>query len=859
MSRSEKKNEDENQSPFYNLDKGAVMQEMRIFSAKKLKSKQCYILLTKMLYLINTKGSNLTSDEATNVFIAVTKLFQTRDVALRRMMYLLLKELIPIAEDTIIAYAILIKDVNSSVDAYRANAIRVISGIIDRNLIGQLNRFLKQAIVHRDPAVASSALVSGMHLAQQSLDTIKRWSSEVQDAVGSSNVMVQYHALGLLHQIKKHDRLAVSKLIKSLSRSGSVRSHFAQCLLIRFSVEVLQESRTIDENILDYIQGCVSHTNEMVSLEAARALCKLCRGGLQIRLSPAISNLQIFLSSPNPTVKFAAARTLNQLANFEPETIASICSYELELLIQDPNKSIATMCITTLLKVEDEKHIERPLKEIAGFVKGIGDEYKMVVIEALKVLSLKYPGKYIAIIDLLSDLLRDDGGLEYKKSIIETILLVLNTVPEAKESGLENLCEYIEDCEFPPLTVRILHLLGNEGPTSLNPSKYIRYIYNRIILEDSTVRASAVSALAKFGMDAPDLKPKILSLLERSINDPDDEVRDRVTYYRYILGEEIEREFISPQVKDISYLNTLEQSLQDYLEGDTELPFDLSDVKYVPPVEKVKSETPIVKAEEIVASVPEFEHLGPILSSSKLVELTESETEYVVSCVKHIYQNHLVFQFTCENTLEEQHLLNVRVSMEASNKDWVIETEIPAESIAYQETKYIYVCVKIPETGTLFQTNTFWNVLLFDVVDVDPEFEPDFDDAYPDEYQIEGISVNTGDYIKGKLFNDFHDKWDLLEVEGSEFKATFVLSSVNTIEDAVKEITTILGLRANLDSDKLSHPKKHILYLGGSYVEVDIVGRVRMKLTGSGVGVELVIRSSVDEICQLLGSTFYTQ
>lgn len=44
------------------------------------------------------------------------------------------------------------------------------------------------------------------------------------------------------------------------------------------------------------------------------------------------------------------------------------------------------------------------------------------------------------------------------------------------------------------------------------------------------------------------------------------------------------------------------------------------------------------------ASVPSLSKLGPIFKSSIPVELTESETEYVVSCIKHILQNHVVFQ-----------------------------------------------------------------------------------------------------------------------------------------------------------------------------------------------------------------------
>jgi coatomer subunit gamma len=53
---------------------------------------------------------------------------------------------------------------------------------------------------------------------------------------------------------------------------------------------------------------------------------------------------------------------------------------------------------------------------------------------------------------------------------------------------------------------QILHFLGNEGPKTSDPSKYIRYIYNRVILENATVRASAVSTLAKLGALVDSLK-----------------------------------------------------------------------------------------------------------------------------------------------------------------------------------------------------------------------------------------------------------------------------------------------------------------------------------------------------------------
>lgn len=56
------------------------------------------------------------------------------------------------------------------------------------------------------------------------------------------------------------------------------------------------------------------------------------------------------------------------------------------------------------------------------------------------------------------------------------------------------------------------------------------------------------------------------------------------------------------------------------------------------------AETQSLYADQL-AAIQEFSSYGKVLkSSSKPVELTESETEYVVSAVKHIFEEHIVFQ-----------------------------------------------------------------------------------------------------------------------------------------------------------------------------------------------------------------------
>ena len=75
-----------------------------------------------------------------------------------------------------------------------------------------------------------------------------------------------------------------------------------------------------------------------------------------------------------------------------------------------------------------------------------------------------------------------------------------------------------------------------QGPSAAQPSAFIRFIYNRVILEAAPVRAAAVTALAKFATRCEDLRPSILPLLTRCLDDEDDEVRDRATLYLSLLA-----------------------------------------------------------------------------------------------------------------------------------------------------------------------------------------------------------------------------------------------------------------------------------------------------------------------------------
>ncbi len=78
------------------------------------------------------------------------------------------------------------------------------------------------------------------------------------------------------------------------------------------------------------------------------------------------------------------------------------------------------------------------------------------------------------------------------------------------------------------------------------------------------------------------------------------------------------------------------------------------------------------EADDVTAAlyaIPELASLGRVFRSSSPVPLTENETEYVVQCVKHVFEDHLVLDFSIHNTIEDQRLTDVVVALDSGGEN----------------------------------------------------------------------------------------------------------------------------------------------------------------------------------------------
>ncbi|EKM61443.1 uncharacterized protein PHACADRAFT_180560 [Phanerochaete carnosa HHB-10118-sp] len=928
MSLTSKKDEESGLSAYYN-NKTTVIQEARVFNDTPVSPRKCRALLTRIVYLLYV-GETFNTQEATTLFFGTTKLFQHKDSALRQMVYLAIKELATTAEDVIMVTSSIMKDMQPNSEViYRPNAIRALCRIIDPSMAQGVERFFKAAIVDKNTSISSAALVSAYHLFPSAKDVVKRWVNEAQEAVNakssgsffggstagnsylgwgssssssnsgyqtmpSTSYVTQYHALGLLYLIRQQDRMAVTKMIQQLgggkTGSGTVlKNPMALCMLIRYAAKVMEEDPNVQRQMLDLIEGWLRHKSDMVNLEAARVICEMKNvTAAQLQKPIAESNhrelvLQLFLSSPKSSLRFAATRTLASLALMHPTAVAT-CNLELEQLISDANRSVATYAITTLLKTGNEASVDRLIKQITGFMSEISDEFRVIIVDAIRSLCLKFPAKHASMLSFLSGVLRDEGGYDFKRAVVEAMFDMIKFIGDCKEQALSHLCEFIEDCEFTKLSVRILHLLGVEGPKSSQPAKYIRYIYNRVVLENATVRAAAVSSLAKFGLNGLDekLSKSIKVLLNRCLDDVDDEVRDRAAMYLKVYQEPPLAEAYVKE-ESVFSLSALEAKLVSYISDPEAVaePFDVSSIPKIsraqaakeasrpstletlgaPSTSRTATPPPPTAAEtqsayaQQLAEVPEFASYGPVLNSStKPAQLTENETEYQVSVVKHIYKEHVVFQFNVSNTIPDTVLEQVSVVMQAQGETGLTEDFLmPIPQLSSSNSPSIMYYSFTRDTPDEYPMGSFSCVLKFVSKEVDPSTGEPEAEGYEDEYQLEDSELSAADYVV-PTYVTFASEWDRMR-GGVNVTETFSLPAMESLKAACDSIIEILNMQPLGGSEDPQSSTVHTLQLSGLVAGGGGKVLVRSRMTyskGQGVALELGVRAEKQESASLV-------
>lgn len=876
-------------------DKMAVFQEcLQQFNALPVDAKKCRQLLAKLLRLIY-QGELFPLQESTTLFFSISKLFQHKNSSLRQLVYLTIKELSATSQDILMVTSSIMKDIQSGLLIYKPNAIRTLSKVLDPTTVSASERLFKNCLVDKNPIVSSAALISSYNLLPIAKDVVKRFTNETLETIQSykqfpldqfqlheyygasttnlpaNSYMYQYHALGLLYQLRNHDKMSLMKLITSLADGPALKNSLSIIQLIRYINKVLLDDESLITHLHPILAGFLKHKSDMVELEACKTLIGLQHLIKEDDFMNIILTLQKLLSVPRTATRFAAVRLINKISIKHPEKIM-VVNLELEGLINDSNRSVSTLAITTLLKTlgvgtvesasaSSSENVDRLISKMTSMMDEITEDFKITIIEAIENLALKFPSKHKKLVSFLSDLLRDDGTLQLKSSIVDALFDLIKFLSDksAKQLILMNLCEFIEDCEYTELSVRILHLLGDEGPATANPSYYIRHIYNRLVLENSIVRSSAVIALSKFAVQCDEtVAQNVKILLSRCLNDVDDEVRDRASLSLSFIDSK------RPQlvVTEVGFnLAALESKLSHYLNDESNFghKFDIDEIPLLSKEEQKSLEynTKIKKLEKTddveiesekssagtrskeesqgasdnaqeylrqqeyaanLSSIPEFAGHGKLTSSSASpLYLTDRENEFVVTVVKHFFveTQKLILQFDVTNTLSSLVLQDVSVVAQPDNELYEEDFTLPLAELKPEQTGSTYVSFNTPAIGDDDLLAAFGNTLIYtskDTIDEEGNIDP-ADEGIEDEYQIDDLEVTAGDFIQPMYNSNFTSIFDQLpESEGS----VVTIGGVSNLENAVNK------LKKSLNAMPLD---------GSDYVPADLTAHV-LKLLG---------------------------
>ncbi|GAB66723.1 coat protein gamma subunit [Plasmodium cynomolgi strain B] len=958
-------------------DKASILQETRVFSSYPLNTQKCMQILTKILYLINKGEEKLTPQECTDIFFNITKLFQSNNERLRRMVYLLIKSLPVNEKEVFIVTSSLTKDMNSANDCYRANAIRVLSKIIDNSMATQIERYLKTAIVDKNSFVSCSSLLCGLNLyLNASCDIVKKWIHEVSECINSKNPMVQFHALTLLCSIKYQDKLALEKIISSYSKSSSnLSGSLANCLLIKYasyliySTEVdselgntnqhlppganssqgyaqasrsagrthdmynIQDYATNKGNFIhpttkvcfDYLKNCLKSKDPMILFECIKCIFELAihdKGG---RNSTTVFNVdvlnecmkvcQIFLLSSKIVDKFSIIRQINKLSHYRPH-VASKINQDIENLLTDSNKSICVLAFTTLLKTGNEANIDRLLSQINNYMTGDNTFFKIQIIEELKNLCFIYPSKCNLILSFLSNNLRDEESYKFKSNTIDAIILIISQIPNSEETAILQLCEFIEDCEYNSLLLRVIRFLLVHIPKTSTPSKYIRYIYNRLILENSTIRVDGLYALFHIALKCGSNSKDILFLLNCLLADNDDEVRDRSNFLYHILREKIKKmeplqgnhssedlPFIDELLTNESptHLENLLYLIQKHLEDKVTDEFDYNhakeeiqkmgdnifkDISPTPSSPHLKKKnstadlyggsmngkklpeqnTDLILSEHVANFIEKYQ-MGTLKMVGKSVPLTESEAEYTVHVKKYIYDRYILLEFIVQNTLTEQILADVNMQINSFDKNWTILEKTTIPNLYFNNPQNLYVLLgrntPIEETpieeAPIVEAPTRGDYQVSQHFQLSLHFltkENEMDDGFPDSYSINPLSIQITDFISPRILRhgEFRHVWDSMENLNSEAVSKFSLNFEN-IQLAVVGLLNTLNMMACDQTDSVEvNSSNHNMLLSARYMnESHVLCKASLILSQQyGCLLKIVCRSREKQLSETL-------
>jgi len=360
------------------------------------------------------------------------------------------------------------------------------------------------------------------------------------------------------------------------------------------------------------------------------------------------------------------------------------------------------------------------------------------------------------------------------------------------------------------------------------------------------------------------LRQDILVLLQFGANDNDDEVRDRIGLYTAVLKQCVEdgREDAKAGFKPLMTaempfsMDALYDGLEAHLESEERgqafsvegLPSDeaykanaqaqaaLTEKKKpgaaaapaakaagapaasaasAAAAEKEQKANTSAELMKALGELAQSEQVGALQHSCKPKHLTESEAEYTVQVIKHMFQNHVVLEFFVANTVPGITLENIEMQLTNLQPNW---TEVGASAIpklALNDKGSAYIVLRknaVDAAGVC--TGNFGASIKF----IAKEDGDDLGDK--DDYSVENLPIAISDYVNPKQLQQgqFRSVWEELAARGQKAEHKMQLN-VKSLEQAAEAVISTLNMFPCDNTGKVeTGVRGHTLLLSGTFV-----------------------------------------
>ncbi|KAF5140366.1 vesicle coat complex protein sec21 gamma subunit [Vairimorpha ceranae] len=588
---------------FIKNSENAILQDIsEKFNGTSLITRNCIKSINSFLYFLNTKEMN--KDTLNSILILLLKSFQSKELYLKQVVYSTLVEVSKYTDQGFIGINIIVKDYSQS--KIKHKIIKSLFCIIPEEMINDFTKMLKEAFLSNDQNLINSAVIVCLFLLDKNCSKVK----DLFKTLNITDDIYGYHSLNLLN---------LSNKILGNNDKGSLRNIFshkneAGILSVRLATKFKKF-----ELFKNFLNLRISDT--YVFFEACKQMSMIKEEYSISYISMICQGLRSFLKNGNFYEKFASIKILSKLSTSFPRKI-EILNKEIEELLQDTSKSLSMLAISTLLKTGTEETIDRLVKYLPEFMAEMDDNYKIVGLNALYILTTKNSRKLDIFLDFTRKCFLEKGNLNFKLFIVNLLKKLTKNI-ELLDTVLDIYVCYLEDSEYHEVSSEILGIMSHEIYKSKNSKKYLLHVYNRLILEDEKIKSAALQCIYN-------LSDK-MEISESIFEDNEDEIIN--TFYINNLKNNIH----SAEDFEMSSLGDLQPKVETYLKSFT----------FVDNDEK-----------KVVHQVKECRELY----------LSKENDEINVKLVKKITENKIVLEYTIENKYEDIEIKNGVLGVKIKNK-----------------------------------------------------------------------------------------------------------------------------------------------------------------------------------------------